>query len=334
MGIVLGIIIAVLLIGAITGVVIFVEKNKKGKIITFSVLSLGLLIAFVFVPFGFTQIDTTEIAVVREWGEITGIRGAGLQFRNILSSNFQIYDLTVQQVDLEYEAYSADAQAMTVQLTVQYQLNSEKILDIASKYGTQDILNERLSAIIVEKTKSVFSNYSAMTIIEVRASLSGIMLSSLQLIQSNYNVRISNVAIKDIAFNDAFEAAVEAKMIAEQEQLQAEYEKEKSIIQAEALLEVERLNAEAKIVEAQGNAEAQILIAQAQAETIRVKSIEIARMMGFTITEDGNIDMSGKTDEEIAVINSYLKYIEYLSTWNGELPDVIAGDTTGIIIQP
>ena len=67
-------------------------------------------------------------------------------------------------------------------------------------------------------------------------------------------------------------------------------------------------------------------------------------MLGFTILEneivDDNgevsveytIDFTGKSADEIAVISDYLKYIEYLSKWNGELPDVMSGDSATIII--
>ena len=144
-------------------------------------------------------------------------------------------------------------------------------------------------------------------------------------------------------------------MIAEQQQLQAQYEAEKAKIEAEAAaqiakieaeasLAVAKLNAEAKIAAAEGDAAAQVTIAQSEARATKLKSIEVARMLGFTILEnevtddDGEtsieytIDFTGKSAEEIAVISDYLKYIEYLSKWNGELPDVMSGDSATIII--
>jgi hypothetical protein len=76
-----------------------------------------------------------------------------------------------------------------------------------------------------------------------------------------------------------------------------------------------------------------------------LKSIEVARALGFTIKEnevlndDGEfagieyeIDFEGKSAEEIQLITEYIKYIEYLSKWNGELPDVMTGDSANIMI--
>jgi hypothetical protein len=134
-------------------------------------------------------------------------------------------------------------------------------------------------------------------------------------------------------------------MIAEQEKLKAEYEKETAIVNAEKELEVAKLQAQAKLEKAKADAEAQIEVARAEAESVKLKSIEVARALGFNINEteikDENgvvtaieyeIDFEGKTSEEIKLITEYLKYIEYLAKWNGELPEVMTGDSASIMI--
>jgi hypothetical protein len=57
-------------------------------------------------------------------------------------------------------------------------------------------------------------------------------------------------------------------------------------------------------------------------------------MLGFTINEDGSIDMTNKTPAEIKVISDYLQYMEYLAIWDGKLPEVMAGDSQLIIPVP
>ena len=75
----------------------------------------------------------------------------------------------------------------------------------------------------------------------------------------------------------------------------------------------------------------------------KIEKVEIAKALGFNIIEkmvdsedesyvEYEIDFAGKSAEEIAVISDYLKYIEYLSKWNGELPDVVTGDSANIMI--
>ena len=133
-------------------------------------------------------------------------------------------------------------------------------------------------------------------------------------------------------------------MIAEQQKLKAEYEKQTAIVNAQKELEVAKLEAQAKLEKAKADAEAEIEISRAEAESIRLKSIEVARALGFTISEtkiadeEGvetlvyNIDFTGKTSEEIGVITEYLKYEAYLAKWNGELPSVVTGDSATVMI--
>ena len=134
-------------------------------------------------------------------------------------------------------------------------------------------------------------------------------------------------------------------MIAEQEKLKAEYEKETAIVNAEKELEVATLAAQAKIEKAKADAAAQIEVARAEAESVKLKSIEVARALGFNILEtevlDENgqveaieytIDFEGKSPQEIQLITEYLKYIEYLAKWDGKLPTVMSGDSASIMI--
>ena len=155
-------------------------------------------------------------------------------------------------------------------------------------------------------------------------------------------------------------------MIAEQKQLQAEYENNTKVAaakaeaeaaiqkaegeaqaklkEAQAEIEIAKAKAEAKLIEAQADKEAQVEIANAEAEAIRVKSVEIARALGFKVSEknvkdaDGKdaieyeISFEGKTADEIKLISDYLKYAEYLAKWNGELPGVVAGESATVVI--
>lgn len=98
------------------------------------------------------------------------------------------------------------------------------------------------------------------------------------------------------------------------------------------------------IPHARQDREAQVEVARAEAQAIQLKSIEIARTLGFTIdenmitNEDGTtsieyvIDFEGKSAEEIAIITDYLKYMEYLAKWDGELPNVMTDSSATIVV--
>lgn len=309
-------------------------KNKKSNLkkgLTIGVVVIACLL-FIFIPVGFYQVETGEVVVLKHFGKATQTVDAGLHWRFWVSDTVEIYDLKTQEVKQEFEAYSQDAQPMEAELTIQFRIKKDKVIDVNEKYGSLDVLIERITSVANEKARVVLSRLSAMLIIENRATLSTQIQDEIENVVKDYYVDVTMVVLEDVAFNDAFENAVEQKMIAEQQKLQAEYDKATAIIKAEQELEVAKKAAEAELEKAKASAQAQIEIANAEAEKIKIKSIEVARMLGFTIDENGNIDMTGKTSEEIKVISDYLKYVEYLAVWNGELPDVVGGDTDTVYI--
>ncbi|MDE5548473.1 MAG: hypothetical protein K2J30_05715, partial [Clostridia bacterium] len=228
-------------------------------------------------------------------------------------------------------------------MTVQFQIKSDKGIEIAERYGDIAALTRRLESVAIEKTKATLSSYSAMEIIEKRSAISPQVETVIKdAVDESFYVTIEKVVLTNIDFSDAFEQTVEDKMIAEQEKLKAEYEKETAIIKAEQELEVAKKQAEARIEAARGDAEARLLVAQAEANAIQAKSIEIARALGFNITETKaeddsvsyKIDFTGKTAEEIKLISDYLKYVEYLQTWDGKLPNVVVSDGDATLLLP
>lgn len=317
-----------------------INKKKLTQFIVGTTLAVTGLLTLIFVPASIHQVDAGEVAVVKVWGDAKEVRTAGIHCDFWISHKYEIYDAKVQQTIVTATAYSNDAQTMDIELVIQYQIQQENALIISKNYGGLDMLESRIETVAIEKMKSTLSQKSAMSIIETRSEVSIDVETAIRnAINGDYYVDITTVVLTDISFSDAFEKTVEDKMIAEQEKLKAEYEKEKAIIQAEQALEVAKLEAEAKLAEAEGEANALEAIAQAQAQAIKLKSIETARMLGFTITEttteDGivyDIDFADKTQEEINAISEYLKYIEYLETWNGELPEVVTGEGVSIMI--
>lgn len=337
---VIGILLFVLAVGAFFCIMI---DNLWAKIIG-GVAGALFTILFICIPFSIHQIDAGEVAVVKVWGEAKEVKSAGMHYDFWLSHKYEKYDAKVQQVVVETQAYSSDGQTMDIELVIQYQITDA--LNISVNYGGLNMLENRIETVATEKMKSVLSQKSAMKIIETRQTISPEVETSIRTaITDDYYVDITNVVLTDIGFTDTFEKVIEDKMVAEQQKLQAEYEKEKAIIQAEQALEVARLDAEAKLATAEGEAKALEAIAKAEANATKLKSIEVARMLGFEITEteikdenevviaiEYNINFEGKSANEIKVISDYLKYIEYLSVWSGDLPDVVTGNDTNIMI--
>jgi regulator of protease activity HflC (stomatin/prohibitin superfamily) len=195
---------------------------------------------------------------------------------------------------------------MTANLTVQFRVQADKLLEINKEYGELDVLTERIKAISEEKAKVVLASSSAMSLIETRGGLSTKVDEAIKGVVGQYYIDVTMVAVTDITFSNAFEETVEEKMIAEQEKLKAEYEKEKAIIQAEQELEVAKKQAEAQLEKAKKEAEAVEVRAEAEAA-----ALQIVQEAWDAIPEDVKQVML----QEMAI-----------EKWNGTLPETMVGN--------
>lgn len=244
----LGVIFAIgFIVFAVIGFIASAKLQKRTFKAIAAVLAVAMLIGLILVPFSFHTVDTGEIAVVKYLGEAKGIRTAGTYFDLWIVNAYQLYDAKVQNVDIDTVAYSSDAQTMNIQMTLQYQIMGDKVLDIASQYGSLEILQNRIQSIATEKTKAVLSAHKAMDIISDRASMSPAVEAAIKnAIGDEFYVNVTAVVLTNIDFSDAFELAVEEKMVAEQKQLKAEYENQTTVAQAEAAAKAKLITAEAE----------------------------------------------------------------------------------------
>lgn len=346
-GVILGLVTAILAIAAGIGAgVLFYNEYKVGGVLT-TVACIALVIVFICVPFSFHTVDTGEIAVVKQLGEAKFTRTAGTHYDFWMTDTYTRYDTKVQNVNITTSAYSSDAQTMDIAMTLQYQIIPDRVIDIAREYGTLEVLQSRIQSIAIEKTKSVLSAYKAMDIIADRATMSPLVEQAIKdAIGDKYFVTVSTVVLTNIDFSDAFEKAVEDKMIAEQNQLKAQYDNEAKINAAEAdkqaaikaqeaKAEADKIAANAKVEIAKAEAEAILTKANAEAEALGIQALEVARMLGFTEVVNGVEQIKANLDiKEVELIKAYIEYVKYMETWNGELPDTMTGTNTGILVTP
>ena len=303
----------ILLIGFIFWAIIAFKPNEDGKSnivqgIIASILALISSAVLIIVPGSIHQVNAGEVAVVKIWGDAREVRSAGIYFDGWLSHKYEIYDCKVQQIPISTSAYSSDSQPMDIELYVQYQIQQENAMKIATNYGGLDMLEGRIQTVSIERMKAVLSKYKAEELIKARNTISPEVEQSVKdAITTDYFVNITTVVLTNIDFSDAFEKSVEDKMIAEQEKLKAEYENERAKEKAEADLEIAKKEAEAIKAKAEQQAEAQKLLADAEAYALNKL----------------NETWSSLTNEQKEAI---LKK-QFIEQWDGKLPDTMVGDS-------
>lgn len=265
-----------------------------------AVVGVCLVIAVLATLLGGIRImDQTEVGVVKTFGRVDHTISGGLNFVSPISDTVEIMDLRVHVRESSFASYTKDAQPVTASIEYQYELLPSSAMEVATQFGTYEILETKLGAVVEERAKIVFARYSAMPLLENRSTLSAEVWEEVKLLEDTFPVHFTSVVVKDIDFSDAFEAAVEAKMQAEQNALRAENEKKEAVTRAEQAREVAAINAEAAIATAEGEA----------------KALEITRQA-----------LENMPDTWVAQ--------QYLEKWDGKLPQLITGDGSGVMLTP
>lgn len=158
----------------------------------------------------------------------------------------------VQRADVQGEAASKDLQTVYSNISVNFNILSDKSVDLYKRVGTSyvDVI---IRPAVQEGVKATLAQFTAEELITRRAEVSEIMKEIINEKVSTYGIHIAELNIIDMTFSEEFNNAIEAKGVMEQQ-----------VLTEKQNLEKQKVSAEAKRVEAQ---------AEADANTIRSNSI-------------------------------------------------------------
>ena len=253
-----------------------------------------------------SKVPNGKVAVVTEFGKAQDeVLEPGLHTK----SYFQVlHPMSVQKqkMTVELAAFSSDIQQVNTLITLNYNIDKVNAATLYREIGS-DYVSTLMYPRVQENAKIVFSRYTAENLVQKRDVLSAEILTLMQEDLSSYGIHVSEVAIEDIDFTDAFTNAVEAKQVATQEKLTAQTQQERLTMEAEA-------QAERATIEATAAAERQKIAAEAEAYSVTIKAEAEA---------EANAKVAASLTQEL---------IDYTKAqlWNGEMPSVM-GDATPIL---
>lgn len=256
-----------------------------------------------FVPVGSTGVVVTMGKVQ------SGMLSEGMHFKAPFVTQIMSMNNQVQRLDVETEATSKDLQAISTGIALNFHLSGESSATMYRTVG-KGYSDTLITPAIQEVVKNVMAQYSAEQLITNRSTVSIAISDELISKMSVYGIMIDDFNIVNFSFSAEFDAAIEAKQIAEQNKIKAQTEKEQRVIEAEAA-------GEEKTIAAQAEADAILLRAQAEAEAIRIKAEAEA---------EANKKLSSSLTGNVLEYNAIQK-------WNGEYPQVVAGDDTSMLID-
>jgi prohibitin 2 len=217
--------------------------------------------------------------VIVEAGHVGVIKRLGAVQQTALNEGFHLkvpvideviqMDIRLRKVSNDSISASKDLQTVRTEVSVQYSLNGDVSPLSFQKIGIRQVIESTLiEPAIQESVKSVTALYTAEELITQREQVKlKIQEEVEQFIETTLDrkgvsgaMSIANVAITDFAFSSEFNRAIELKVKAEQEALQAKNEKTRRVTQAEAAAAEKKLAAEAEAyqisIESKARAEA------------------------------------------------------------------------------
>jgi regulator of protease activity HflC (stomatin/prohibitin superfamily) len=229
-------------------------------------VALGVLFLLFGIDGTWYQVDQGDRAVLLRWGQAVGVEGPGLHFKLPFVEDVVKMSIREQKEEFKTQAYSQDQQPATVQVSVNYRLTEDEVLNVYTRYGT-DYPSILIDTQLPQRLKEVFGIFSAQNMIQDRTKLGIEVEKSLERALDGRGIHIVSVQVEDVAFSDVYETAVENRMRSIVAQYQAEAEKQKRITNADAAAyEVKaQADAQAHAIEVQGNAQAEAIHARADA---------------------------------------------------------------------
>ncbi|WML41330.1 prohibitin family protein [Neobacillus sp. OS1-2] len=230
--------------------------------------TIGGLIAIVILVVGFfstTTVASGNRGVLLQLGAVKPtILTEGFHFKVPFIQTIQLIEVRVQKEESTQTAASRDLQMVTAKVAVNYSVNPDAVNKLYQEIGL-DYRSRIVDPAIAESLKAITAQYTAEELISKRPEVSAQVKEMLGKKLTKYYMILEDINIKEFAFSEEFNKAIESKQTAEQNALRAQRD-----------LERIKIEAEQKIAQAGAEAEALRLKKQeVTAELIQLKQIEV-----------------------------------------------------------
>jgi len=254
---------------------------------------LVIILVLVFILLGGTMVvvEAGHVGVLRTLGAVQPqALKEGFHFKRPFIDQVEQLDIRLTASHAQASAASKDLQTVTTQVTTQYSLNGDLAPLTYQRVGDLGKVSATLvEPAIQECVKSVTAKFTAEELVTKREMVKQQIQDNL-VTYINHTLKekdltnaltVANLAITDFSFSAEFNRAIEAKVQAEQQALQAKNEKIKRVTQAEAAAQETQLKADAEAysTDVQSKARAEAIRRESEAlrqspELVRLRAVE------------------------------------------------------------
>lgn len=261
------------------------KKNVKYVVTAFVVLLL-LIVLFN----GFSIVEEGYVGVKYRFGKIVSDDlSAGLNFKIPFVEDIVKVDIREQVYAISTDAYTSDTQSVKpIELKLNYCYDRSMLSNIIRNIGVNNVETKLLVPNVQKIAKDAIGKVKAEQLVQSRADVTAEIQNTLTEILASDGIIVTAFAIENIYFDAAFEEAIQAKVIAEQDALKMENKTKEKEEEAKQVL-----------IAAQAEADSKKVAAEAEAQAIKL------------------------IQEQLANSPNYVDYLK-IERWNGELPQVVS----------
>ncbi len=245
----------------------------------------------------FTVVNEGYIGVKYQFGKIVSSDlSAGLNAHIPFIEEIQQVDIREQIYSVQTDAYTSDTQTVdNLGLKLNYYYDGTKLPEIIRTIGVSNVETKLLVPNVAKISKDEIGKVKAEDLVQNRSDVQNAIYESLKKTLEPQGIIVTAFAIENLAFEDAFEQSIQAKVIAAQDALKMQN----------------------KTAEREEEAKQKVIAAQAEADSQKIKA-------------DAEAYSIKAVQEQLAKSPNYIDYLK-IENWNGVLPQAIGSEVNPFI---
>lgn len=274
------------------------NNGKANKGIGFWVLLAVLTAAVLVVLFNcFTVVEEGYIGVKYQFGKIVSSNlTAGLNAHIPFIEEIQQVDTREQIYSVQTDAYTSDTQTVdSLALKLNYYYDGTKLEEIIRSIGVSNVETKLLVPNVAKISKDEIGKVKAEDLVQNRSDVQNAIYLSLKETLEPQGIIVTDFAIENLSFDEAFEQSIQAKVIAAQDALKMQN----------------------KTAEREEEAKQKVIAAQAEADSQKIKA-------------DAEAYSIQAVQEQLAKSPNYIDYLK-INNWDGVLPQAIGSEVNPFI---
>ena len=272
--------------------------EKGGKKFGFWALIIVITLAVLILIFNsFTVVNEGYIGVKYQFGKIVSSDlSAGLNMHIPFIEEIQQVATREHIYSVQTDAYTSDTQTVdNLGLKLNYYYDGTKLPEIIRTIGISNVETKLLVPNVAKISKDEIGRVKAEDLVQNRSDVQNAIYESLKKTLEPQGIIVTAFAIENLAFEDAFEQSIQAKVIAAQDALKMQN----------------------KTAEREEEAKQKVIAAQAEADSQKIKA-------------DADAYSIQAVQEQLAKSPNYIDYLK-INNWNGVLPQAIVTEVNPFI---